>query len=622
MKDFYLIKFTIVDNGIPTMYNIREKYDQGGKYMKKILLALVLVISLLFSSCEFLDTLQSDSSDVGANSGGVAGGGNSSEGGESSGGSTSNDTGGNTSSSGSDNTGNNGSGNAGNDNSDGSSTENGSGNIAGGNDGTVDGGSDGIVLDPASHTDEDNDGVCDDCKISVLVELDFYVMNDLHGKFTDGTNHPGVDELTTFFKNVYNTEDNVLLISSGDMWQGGSESNLTKGLIITDWMNELDFVSMTLGNHEFDWSDEYIKINDELAEFPFLAINVFDRNTNKRVDYAKSSIIIERGGVKIGIIGAIGDCYSSISSDKVGNVYFKVGDELTALVKAESEKLRDDGVDLIIYSIHDGYGTSGGSTISDKKLESYYDPSLSKGDYVDIVFEGHTHQDYVLKDAYGVYHIQTGGENKAIAHAEIMYNYVNGKYVVTESQTISNTVYSTLVPDSIVSELLKKYEKEISAGDEVLGVNAKKRSDKELEQLVADLYLETGLKKWGGQYNIFLAGGFLRTRSPYNLDAGEVKYSDLEMLFPFENEIVLCSIKGKDLKNNFINTTNSDYYISKSSYGKSVSTINNNETYYVVVDMYTAVYAKNNLTIIETYDTVTFAKDLLKAYIKKGGLSK
>jgi 2',3'-cyclic-nucleotide 2'-phosphodiesterase (5'-nucleotidase family) len=199
-------------------------------------------------------------------------------------------------------------------------------------------------------------------------------------------------------------------------------------MIITDWMNDLDFVSMTLGNHEYDWGEEYIEKNAEAAEFPFLAINVYEKETGERVDYCRSSVLIERDGMKIGIIGAIGDCYSSISGEMVEDIYFKTGSELTALVKAESEKLRAEGADIVVYSLHDGYGKSmdtEGIMVKDEQIRSYYDISLSDG-YVDLVFEGHTHANYVLEDSKGVYHLQNGGDNRGISHAEITLNFANG----------------------------------------------------------------------------------------------------------------------------------------------------------------------------------------------------
>ena len=186
----------------------------------------------------------------------------------------------------------------------------------------------------ADHKDANSDGLCDVCKISVVVVLDFYVLNDLHGKLCDTDSQIGVDELTTYLKGAEQRDDYSIIMSAGDMWQGSAESNLTGGVMMTEWMNAAGFVSMTLGNHEYDWGENAIIENDRVAEFPFLAINVYDRATNQRVSYCDASVMVERGDLKIGIIGAVGDCYSSISSDRVEDVYFKVGSELTALVKS------------------------------------------------------------------------------------------------------------------------------------------------------------------------------------------------------------------------------------------------------------------------------------------------
>ena len=307
------------------------------------------------------------------------------------------------------------------------------------------------------HSDENDDGSCDSCYESVIVVLDFYAINDLHGKFCDTDTQPGVDNLATYLKTRADYDDNVILLSSGDMWQGAAESNLTNGLILTEWMNELDFVSMTLGNHEYDWGEDAIKKNLEVAEFPFLAINVYDKSTGRLADYCTPSVMVERDGLQIGIIGAIGDCYSSISSDQVTNVEFKVGGQLTALVKAESKRLKEQGADLIVYSLHDGYdkANSSASAISSSKLGSYYDAGLSS-EYVDVVFEGHTHQKYIYYDNYGVYHLQGGGENKGITHAELKVNSANGKKSLTQAEVVNSSTYSASATDSATDALEEK----------------------------------------------------------------------------------------------------------------------------------------------------------------------
>lgn len=449
------------------------------------------------------------------------------------------------------------------------------------------------------HKDANDDGYCDECDTYVIVVVDIYGFNDLHGKFTATDTQPGIGGLTTYLKN--NKTDNAILLSSGDMWQGASESNLTYGAIMTEWMNELGFVSMTLGNHEYDWGESYIAANAELADFPLLAINVYSSATNQRVEYASASVVVERDGVQIGIIGAMGDCYSSISGAVSEGFYFKTGSELTALVKAEAERLRASGVDFIIYSLHDD--------------ETAYQTVLSDG-YVDLVFEAHTHQSYVNTDSYGVYHLQGGGENKGVTYALVSINTANGNTSVTNASIIKSSTYSTYADDPIIEALLLKYKDAISDAYEVLGYNKQYRDDEVVEQVVAQLYYEYGVAKWGDKYDIVLGGGFIRTRTPYNLYAGEVTYSDVYSLLPFDNELVLCSIKGSDLKKKFINTTNSDYYV----YGDfNASSIKDNQYYYIVTDTYTSTYSYNNITEIERSTDGIYARDLVADFIRKGG---
>lgn len=466
------------------------------------------------------------------------------------------------------------------------------------------------------HADVDDNGSCDLCAGNLLVALDFYAINDLHGKLADGQSHIGVDELTTFLKAKQQSENTVFL-SSGDMWQGSSESNLTQGLIITEWMNALDFASMTLGNHEYDWGEEAIELNAAAAEFPFLAINIYDRATDTRVDYCDASVVVEVAGIQVGIIGAMGDCYSSIASDKVEDVYFITGRQLTELVKAESKRLRaEEGVDFVVYSIHDGWDTTGNGHFSAAELADYYDISLSDG-YVDLVFEGHTHQKYLAPDEYGVYHLQHKGDNTGgISHAEVSINSVTGSYTVTQATLISTGTYRFEADDPIVAQLLEKYKDQISIADRVLGQNNAYRSSDYLCELVAKLYYELGQNAWGDQYTVTLGGGFLSARSPYDLEKGQVTYGQLQSIFPFDNDIVLCSVKGSDLLSKFINSGNSRYHI----YGQW-GQIDRDATYYIVVDTYTATYAPNRLTIVETYTPGIYARDLLADHVAAGGLT-
>ena len=474
------------------------------------------------------------------------------------------------------------------------------------------------------HVDQNDDGLCDICKEVMLVSFDIYTINDLHGKLTDGENHPGVDELSTYLRQAQDMSENTILLSTGDMWQGAPESNLTQGTIITEWMNGMGFAAMTLGNHEFDWGEEAIRKNAELAEFPILAINIYDKETRQQVDYVQSSTVIERNGVQIGIIGVMGDCYSSIATEHTTGIYFVTGAELSKLIRAEAALLRSQGVDFIIMSIHDGYDqTTSGKTATEihgRELSGYYDSGLSDG-IVDLVFEAHTHQRYILKDQHGVYHMQGGGDNKGISYVSVLINKANGNTSVLRSELIPTGDYALLEDDPLVAELMDKYADQVAAATRIVGNNGQYRDKNYIRQLVARLYCQAGVEKWGKEYDIVLGGGFISCRDPGYMPTGEIQYGLLQSLLPFDNQLTLCAIKGRDLVSKFLETDHYSYFIHCTPYGESIrNNVDPEGTYYVITDSFSAYYAPNKMTVIDTYAEDVYARDLLADFMGQGGL--
>lgn len=471
------------------------------------------------------------------------------------------------------------------------------------------------------HIDQDKNDICDQCNCSVISIIDFYCINDLHGRVLDSLTQPGLDEMTTYLQFAMNKDDHALLLSAGDMWQGSAESNLTKGQLVTEWMNIMDFQAMALGNHEFDWGETYIGENAEQADFPFLAINVFDAETKAPVDYCVPSRLVECQGVQIGLIGAIGDCHSSIAKEMAQGVYFVTGSALTELVKKESQSLREQGADFVVYLLHDGLASSthGPVTVESSKLSHYYDVSLSEG-YVDLVFEGHTHRSYILEDEYGVMHLQNGGDNTSgLSHVEISVHTIDGSLKIQQVELINYDVYETMEDSPVIDELLEQFSKDISPAFESCGTLDTSVPGNDLRQLIADLYYMEGLVKWGDAYDIALAGGFISIRSPGYLARGEITYRNLLELFPFDNELVLCSIRGRDLKERFLESDNDDYFICCDE--NLTANIDEDAIYYVVVDSYSSTYGPNRLTEIERYGEAYYARDMLEAYIRNGGLN-
>lgn len=448
-----------------------------------------------------------------------------------------------------------------------------------------------------------------------VTKLAVIAMNDVHGNVMDSSSGLGLSKTTTLINSLTKNK-NPILLSQGDMWQGSTESNYTKGNLVTEWMNYMDFTAMTLGNHEFDWGQDVIKENVALANFPFLGINVLRNSDNQRVDYATPSVVKNIGDLKIGVIGAIGNCYSSISASLVTDIHFAIGDELTTLIKNEATRLRnEEDCDLIFYTAH-------GSLERDDKGKDSYDISLSKDHYVDLVLEGHTHQQYAYQDDGNVYHVQCQGNNGTINCIDIDYDLINKSYTITNVKYYRTGDYTNLADDAGALAIIDSYKEQYNWAYQKIGYNSAYRSSSYLKQLVANLYLEKGLEKWGNDYDITLGGGYLNTRSPYSLARGDVTYSDINALFPFDNEIVLCSVSGNKLDNQFVHSTNENYFIALSAYGQTIQDeIKPLDTYYLITDTYSSDYSYNGLTVIDTYKPQTYARDLLADYIKSGGLN-
>ena len=460
------------------------------------------------------------------------------------------------------------------------------------------------------------------------VNITFYAFNDLHGALVESSSTAGISKTATYLKEqaALTPENDTVVISQGDMFQGSFESNSNQGKLVTEWMNECGFVSMTYGNHEYDWGIDNLVDSSgakALAEFPFLAINIMYNSglhAGERAAYADASTVITRNGVKIGIIGAIGNCKSSIEADLVEDVYFATGNELTNLVKSESTRLRnDEHCDFIVYSLHSA------TMRTDTKYDiDPYDITLSSEGYVDVVFESHTHDQYCLQDTAGVYHMQGSSYGKGLYKYSVNINPSTDTFTVDSAEYVSTstTAFKSLSSDSFTDNLLNNKYYDATAYQS-LGTNSESRNSNQLRQIIADEYLRLGKAKWS-TYDIVLGGGYMSCRSPYSLAAGDVTYAKLYELFPFDNRICLCSVPGEKLKTAFMRNTSSQssYYFISYADGHSDSdydSIDESATYYVVTDTYSGYYSWNQCTIIDFYEPQNYyQRDILRQYAIDG----
>ena len=157
---------------------------------------------------------------------------------------------------------------------------------------------------------------------------------------------------------------NVLKLHAGDALTGTLYFNRAGEVGEADaaLMNTVCFDAFTLGNHEFDKGDSRLKgFLDQLhagdCRTPVLSANVrFGASSAlspaRAPDAVRPSVVLERGGERIGVIGLTIAVKTKASSSPDPDTTFE--DEAVAAQRV-IDRLKADGVNKIIVMSHIGY---------------------------------------------------------------------------------------------------------------------------------------------------------------------------------------------------------------------------------------------------------------------------
>ena len=157
------------------------------------------------------------------------------------------------------------------------------------------------------------------CSCTARKNLVILHVNDTHSHFEalrgdSLAGHAGCIERAAYVDSVRRAvgEDNVLLLHAGDFSQGSSYFTIFGGNLEIDVLNSMKYDCVTLGNHEFDNGIEDLTERLTRLQCPAVCCNL-DFSAFELGDVVKPFTIIERGGMKIGIIGVITDISSVVS---------------------------------------------------------------------------------------------------------------------------------------------------------------------------------------------------------------------------------------------------------------------------------------------------------------------
>lgn len=421
-------------------------------------------------------------------------------------------------------------------------------------------------------------------------KISLYAINDFHGAVNENASNyePGIIRLGAYLKEK-KSEGNTLLLNSGDMWQGSIESNYNRGYLLTDCMNNIEFDCFTLGNHEFDWGQKYIKLNRERSsttgyQTPFLASNIYKYDINSKTigeyaDLGDQYVICDlENGLRVGIIGVIGkDQITSITSQHVDDINFN---ETTGIIKDLSDELRiEQDVDVVILDCHtnqSGITGSSDKNFYDKNQITSVSPNSNQR-YVDAVFCAHSHYEEKAM-INGVPFIQGGSYGRYISNVDL-YVDKDGNVGCDRYENLSSIQVTKGYYDEELAELVNTYKVESDkAGNEVLGTfNGSFMASGTLPNLVSEAIANYATKTG---YDISYA---IVNNGRATVDSGEVTYGELYRALPFDNEVFVIETTGERINAELAFDSNYMYRLNKEA-------LNVNKTYRIAVIDYLATH--------------------------------
>ena len=376
--------------------------------------------------------------------------------------------------------------------------------------------------------------------------LDIYYINDTHGSYQRMPNpdyEGGMAYISSYIKSGVNSNpDYSIVLSGGDMFQGGYESNETHGQIMIDSMNEIGFDAMVLGNHEFDWGEEYIETFSESLDCPIISSNVFYEDGETRPDWVTPYVILEKGDLKVGIIGG---AQENLGTSIVGSVSENFSfPKPNSYIQYYSNILRNNyGCDIVLAGFHDaGFEGYNGEPTKFEDLTTY--SSISGHRYIDAMFFAHDHLN--KKGIYnGVPYLESGGNGKNVGHMSLTIGGNGYSYSVTDYSCTNAYGYSgCTVYDTAFNAINTKYAEVIAAGNQVVYNFAHAYESEEFTKVacMAMLWYVNSHSDEFDNTTVSMAShnsGGVRS----DVKAGNMLLRDFIKVFPFDNllSIQLCS---------------------------------------------------------------------------------
>lgn len=367
-----------------------------------------------------------------------------------------------------------------------------------------------------------------------MVDLDIYLVNDFHGALLETEKNPGAAKLAGFLQEKRAAAESLIL-AGGDMFQDTPDSALLYGKPVVEVMNKIGFDAMVIGNHEFDWGVEKLEKRVEESHFPYLAANIRESSTGCIPSFAKPYLIVEKKGIKVGIIGLITpETAHLVNPDIIDRFIFLNPRQVVAELVPQ---LRNQGVEIIVLLAHlDSY-------INDSnRISGDVVPLLQDIKGVDAVCTAHSHK-AVTGKVNGIPIVQASCGGRAVGIIRLSYSFSEKKVKKSQTEIVFLNDRETRVCPK-VQDIIERVQLEVGPiknrflGKTVYPLIHQKDKLLSLGKWVTDL-----MRKETKGDIAFQSGGSLRG----SIEAGDVTLGSIYEVMPYDSILYLLEMTGQQI---------------------------------------------------------------------------
>lgn len=374
--------------------------------------------------------------------------------------------------------------------------------------------------------------------------------NDVHGRYFDSLYvEDGVrNSLMTAAWTVDSVrtaagKENVLLVDVGDFLQGDNAAyyynfvDTTSRHIFARMAEYMDYDAVIVGNHDVETGHAaYDRLRSQL-DMPFLAANAI--RTDNGEAYFQEYTIVRRHGLKIAIVGFTNPGIPGwLSPELWSGMEFR---ELLPYAQEVVDRVAaKENPDVMIVAVHGGVGRGNPQQIENPGMSLFQ--SL-RG--VDLLLCAHDHRP-VVHDADSIALVNAGSHCKYVGQGIVNVTVKDGK-VVGKS---SDASLITVSPDKADMKM-----RETFAGDfaKVKEFTVREVGSLEMPLKTVDAY--RGMSDYINLIHTLSLGcapAQVSLAAPLTYDgvvpAGTVLYNDLFTIYPFENQLFVVKMTGKEIK--------------------------------------------------------------------------